>query len=253
MKILISIFGLLLTLNQTLATEFDYQTETKLYCTDDVSGFFYQVTFVTNDEDKVYILATRDHIRFYGHTAYRKVVNGEMVLDSQESGFGIAYPLNDLSEAYYYDGGDSRSLECTFYDQRDIRDIALPKKLKFIRKLDNKEVYLTDSNGFSFDKIVHTFDYKVVDMGDWYPVILNENQHKLVHSALYQQEVEFREIIDGINHSGAEYLGTLFGRDWYSGNGRVGLVIKFEDKIFILITKFSRQIQFGDESLDYVY
>ncbi|MEH0860772.1 hypothetical protein [Halobacteriovorax sp. DPLXC-1] len=253
MKNLFSIIGLLFTVNQALATDIDYQTDTKLYCSDDVSGLYYQVNFLTNGSEKVYILASRDNIRFYGHTAYKQVIDGELIIDSQESGFGIAYPINDLSEAYYYDGGDSRSLECTFYDRRDISDIALPKKLKFIRQLDNKEVYITDSNGFSFEKIVRTFDHKVVDMGDWYPVILDENQHKLVHSVLYQQEAEFKEIIDGINNSDAEYLGMIFGRDWYYGDGRVGLAIKYQDKLILLMTNFSRQITFGDDDLDYVY
>lgn len=250
-KILI-MMTVLLT-GKVYATSINLSTFTELLCDDDVSSLRYKVSILDYKPYTAYIFATDIEGKHYGYKTLKSISNGEMTLHSEEGQFGISFPLNNLSEAYYYDGGDSRGINCRYFDKIEEASISLPKKLSFIKNHQYKDMYSTDHPKLNFKDILFMYDVKVVDMGDWYPVYLDEKQHKLVHSVLYKEEPEFRELMNYVNKSDLKYHGLLFGRDWYYGTGRVGIALQYEDKLILLYTEFDGGIEFGDEDLDYVY
>ncbi|WP_412470806.1 hypothetical protein [Halobacteriovorax sp. RT-2-4] len=252
-KNLISIFCITLTANTTLASQINYNTFTKLFCSDDVSGHTYSVSLLDYKPNTTYILENSGNRSYNGHSAVRSIEDGEMVIYSEESDFGIAYPINDLSGAYYFDGGDSRAIECNFFDERNVKRMKLPKKLNFLKRHGNVDAYITDLKVGGLEIIQEVFENKVVDMGDWYPVKVDKDQQKKVLYTLDKHIPAFRKLVDDINNSGIQFVGLLFGRDWYYANGEIAFILRHENKLFLAHFEFDSDIRFGDKDLDYIY
>jgi hypothetical protein len=107
----------ILTISSAVGAQtFNPESNMQFSCIDSVSNYSYHLTIVDIGDEEGKIVEFK---KFPLITAYDNVVFNE---NSEESSFvafkegkvlfSIVFPNNDLKEAYYADGGDSRAMDC---------------------------------------------------------------------------------------------------------------------------------------------
>lgn len=187
--------------------------------------------------DAATILLTSD----YGDT---------ITLRKAEGGYFAQFSNNEKKEEF--------SLLC--FSSNSVRKIAFSKE---ISKLSLQLSQLNDLSFYQqnlelpFQLLAQRIQQSISDIGDWEDTILNEEQNLKVMTAL-SKDIEFKAFLsmiesDILKNRELKKIGLLFGRDWYTGEGKVAVVLKYKKQIIVVPYAFAGDTVFGDARLDYVY
>lgn len=90
----------------------------KFSCYDDVANqtYFLKIVDIGDQQAQVMVQERGRVVSRYNNVAFNEYDKGSffVVYERGAELFSIDFPKNDLREAYYMDGGDSRSLACKF-------------------------------------------------------------------------------------------------------------------------------------------
>lgn len=162
----------------------------------------------------------------------------------------------ESSEVSLLPYSQSSTLKQLLVVQRQLEFMGASK----LEEIDHLALSFKVTSDIAFPLLAQVIDEGIVEWGDWETTILNPKQVKLVESGTglnsYDAE-DFRKLMNLVkqdlqNNPGLELAGYLFGRDWYNGNGTLGIVLKMGEELVVVPFNFSSDAKFGDARLDYV-
>ena len=113
----ISVISFLFLSTMTYAGQFHPVSGMKFTCYDNVSAHTYALAIldIGDEEAEVTVFKNKKILSIYHSAIFNENDQGSFFLVVGQKGrqlFSINFPYNDLNEAYYADGGDSRALKC---------------------------------------------------------------------------------------------------------------------------------------------
>ncbi len=171
------------------------------------------------------------------------------------------------SESFAVECFDSNTVSLLPYSQSNtLKNLLVVKHLlEFmgatkLEEIDHLALSFKVTSEISFPLLAQVIDEGIVEWGDWETTILNPKQVKLVERGAglnsYYAE-DFKSLMNLVkqdlqNNPGLELAGYLFGRDWYNGNGTIGIVLRVGEELVVVPFNFSGDAKFGDRRLDYL-
>lgn len=151
-------------------------------------------------------------------------------------------------------------VDCQSYRVREISpsQSAFSKNLRNLRNPECVNDYYCRPSFFqvganyNFSLQADSFAEVLLEIGDWYAVIPNKDQQSKIDAYVQQKWPELMKKISAVTKGNISFEGYVFTRDWYYGNGRIGIVLKQDDKVMVLPISFEN-IEFGDSALDNCY
>lgn len=114
----------------------------------------------------------------------------------------------------------------------------------------DKQLVYKIKHSFNFELYRESLGSEISEIGDWYEIELNAAQENTIKTFVINNN---KNIINLISNYHLNAVGYLFARDWYSGEGTIGIVISNAKELAILPVPFGNSVIFNDSKLDHTY